>query len=73
MQLLSENFGIDRDSIYQSASSLGSVGVHSLTLSYTPGSMKCDSQASLLARTFASLCQPLPWLQPRARVATQIQ
>jgi len=32
------------------------VGVHSLTLSYTPESMKCDSQASLLACTFASPC-----------------
>jgi hypothetical protein len=32
----------------------GSVEVHSLTLSHTPGSMKCDSRASLLACTFAS-------------------
>jgi hypothetical protein len=31
------------------------VGVHSLTLSYILGSMKCDSQASLLAHTFTSL------------------
>jgi hypothetical protein len=31
-----------------------SVGVHSLTLSHTPRSMKCDSQASLLACTFPS-------------------
>jgi hypothetical protein len=29
----------------QSGNSLGSVGVHSLTLSYTSKSMKCDSQA----------------------------
>jgi len=45
---------------------LGVWGVHSLTLSYTPGSMKCDSQASLLARTFVSpylIRKPLPWLQ----------
>jgi hypothetical protein len=46
---------------------LGVVWVHSLTPFYTPGSMKCDSQASLLARTFAS-----PYLghAPKARVAT---
>jgi hypothetical protein len=44
------------DSNSQSGSSLGNVWVHSLTLSYTPNSMKCDSRASLLARTFTSLC-----------------
>jgi hypothetical protein len=33
-----------------------SVEVHSLTLSYTFRNMKCDSWASLLARTFVSLC-----------------
>jgi len=36
--------------------SLGNVGVHSLTLSYTPESMTCDSRASFLARTFAIPC-----------------
>jgi len=43
------------------------VRVHALTFSYTPGSMKCDSQASLLACTLAS-----PYLghEPKARVAT---
>jgi len=43
------------------------VGVHSLTLSHTFENMKCDSQASLLARTFAS-----PYLghKPKARVVT---
>jgi hypothetical protein len=30
------------------------MGVHSLIISCTSGSMKCDSQASLLALTFAS-------------------
>jgi hypothetical protein len=45
-------------------SSLGSVGVHSLTLSYTPKSMKCDSQASFLAHTFASPCVGC---EPKAR------
>jgi hypothetical protein len=44
-------------------------GVHSLTLSYTPGSMKCDSQASLLARTFASPCF---YRKPKTKVATII-
>ncbi len=41
--------------------------VHSLTLSYTLESMKCDSQASFLARTLAS-----PYLghEPKAKVAT---
>jgi hypothetical protein len=38
----------------QSEKSLGSVGVHSFTLSYTLGSMKCDSCASLLACTFVN-------------------
>jgi len=33
----------------QSGSSLGSVEAHSLTLSHTLESMKCDSQASFLA------------------------
>jgi len=42
------------------------VEVHSLTLSYTLVSMKCDSQASLLARTFASPCLGC---EPKVRVA----
>jgi hypothetical protein len=33
---------------------------HSFTLSHTPESMKCDSQASFLAR---HLRKPLPWLR----------
>jgi hypothetical protein len=32
------------------------VEVHSFTLSYTPGNMKCDSRASFLIRTFANPC-----------------
>ncbi len=43
---LFENLRVHQDSNPQSGSSLGSVKVHSLTLSYTLGSMKCDSQAS---------------------------
>jgi hypothetical protein len=35
---------------------LGVWGVHSLTFSYTPKSMKCDSWASFLVYTVASPC-----------------
>ncbi len=52
----------------QSGKVLGNLGVHSLTLSYTPESMKCDSQTSFLARTFANPCLGR---EPRAKVATQ--
>ncbi len=50
-------------------SSLGSVGVHFLTFSHTFESMKCDSQPSQLARTFASPCLGC---KPKARVTTQM-
>jgi len=46
------------------------VGVHSLTLSFTPKSMKCDSQASqasFFARTFAS---PYLGCELKVKVAT---
>jgi len=43
------------------------VEVHSLTLSHTPESMKCDSWASLLARNFVSPCIGH---EPKVRVAT---
>ncbi len=49
--------------------SLGSVEVHSLTLSYTPGSMKCDSRASLLAHTLASHCLGH---EPKVKVVTHL-
>ncbi len=59
-KLHSNGLGLDSrvhwDSNSQSGSPLGSVWVHSLTLSYTLGSMKCDSWVSLLAHTFASPC-----------------
>ncbi len=48
--------------------SLKSVRVHSLTLSYTPGSIRCASRASFLSRTFASPCFDR---KPKARVVTQ--
>ncbi len=48
-------------------SSLGSVKVHSFTLSYAPMSMKCDSRASFLAHTFIS---PYLGRKLKTRVAT---
>jgi len=69
LQLFSENLGVHWDSKSQSGSSFGSVRVHSLTLSYTLGNMRCDSQASFLARTLASLCLGC---KPKARVATLV-
>jgi hypothetical protein len=67
LQLFFEDSGVNWDSNSQSGSSLGSVKVHSLTLSCTPRSMKCDSRASHLARTFTSPCLGR---EPKARVAT---
>ncbi len=57
------------DSNSQSGNPFGNVWVHSLTLSYTLGSMKCDSQASLLARTFVS---PYLGCEPKVRVMTHV-
>jgi hypothetical protein len=48
LQSLYENLGVHQDSISQSGNCLGSVNVHSLTLSYTPGSMRCDFQGNAL-------------------------
>jgi hypothetical protein len=59
---------VHRTSNSQIESSLGSVKVHSLTLSYTPGSMRCDSWASLFTRTFARLCLDR---EPKAKVVTK--
>ncbi len=56
LNLLFENSEVRKDSNSQSGSLFGSVWVLSLTFSYTLGSMKCDSWASILARIFASLC-----------------
>ncbi len=53
----------------QSGSSLGSVRVHSLTLSYIPESMKCDFRASFLACNLASICLGY---EPKFQVATII-
>jgi hypothetical protein len=51
----------------QSGSSLGSVRVHSLTLSYTFENMSYNSRVSLLARTLASPCFGH---EPKTKVAT---
>jgi hypothetical protein len=55
------------DSNSQNGSSLGSVRVHSLIVFCTPRSMRCDSRASVLART---LVNPCLGREPKARVAT---
>jgi hypothetical protein len=65
--LLFENLEVYRDSNSQSENSLENVRVHSLTHSYIPESMKCDSQASLLAHTLANPCLGH---EPKAKVAT---
>jgi len=52
---------------FQSGSPLGSVWVHSLTLSYIPRGMKCDSWTSLLVHTFANSCFNR---EPKAKIAT---
>jgi len=64
--LFFEDSGVHWDSNSQSGSSLGSVKVHSFIVSYTPGNMKCDSRASLLAHTLASPCLGC---RPKVRVA----
>jgi len=56
-----------KDSNSQSGNSLGSVRIHSLTLSYTPKSMRCDFQACFLAHNLASPCLGR---EPKARVVT---
>jgi len=55
LRLPCESLGVCWDSNSQTRSSFGSVGVHSLTLSCIPKSMKCDSWASFLAHKF---CKP---------------
>ncbi len=62
-----KGLGVHEDSNSQSGSSLGSVRVHSFTISYTSKNMRCDSWASLLVHTLASLCFSR---EPKARVAT---
>jgi hypothetical protein len=67
LRLLSKDLGVHRDSNSQSESSLESMKVRSFTFSYIPKSMKCDSQASFLARTLVNLYLGR---EPKARVAT---
>jgi len=52
---------------FQSESPFGSVWVHSLTPSYIPRGMKCDSWASLLVHTFVNSCFDCV---PKAKIAT---
>jgi hypothetical protein len=61
---------IPKVGVHLGVCSLGSVGVHSLTFSYIPMSMKCDSWASFLALTFVSPCLGH---EPKAKVTTTIQ
>ncbi len=63
----SKSLEVHWDSNSQSESSFGSVRVHSFTLSYTLGSMKCDSRASFLACTFVSPCFGY---EPKVKVVT---
>ncbi len=65
--MLYEDLGVHKDSNSQSGNSLENVKVHSLTFFCTPRGMKCDSCASLLARTFAN---PYLGREPKAKVAT---
>jgi hypothetical protein len=67
LQLPSKDLGIHWNSNFQSGSSFGSVRVHSVTVSYTLGSMRCDSRAFLLACTLVSLCLGR---EPKATIAT---
>ncbi len=58
---------VHQDSNSQSGNSFGNARVHSLKLSFTFASMRCDSRASLLAYTLANPCFGR---KPKARVAT---
>jgi len=69
LKSVSEVSGVHRDSISQSGSCLGSVRAHSLTLSYTPGSLWCDSRASPWPAPLQPLCLGH---EPKARVTTII-
>jgi hypothetical protein len=59
LQSLSEDLGIDWDSNSQDGNSLVSLSVHSLTLSYTPKNIRCDSWASFLAHALALVASPI--------------
>ncbi len=65
--MLFEDLGVHWDFNFESGSSVGSVRVHSLTLSYTLGSMRCDFRASFLVLTLVSPCLGC---KLKARVAT---
>jgi len=69
MKSLSKHSKVQRDSNSQNGNSLGSVRTYSLTLSYTPGSMRHDSWASFLA---CNLATPCLGRKPKAKVMTMI-
>jgi hypothetical protein len=68
LQFPFEDLEVHWNSNSQNKSSLGSVKIHSLTFFCTPGSTRCDSQASLLVHHLANPCLGH---EPKARVATQ--
>jgi hypothetical protein len=67
LQSFSKDSEIHWDFNSQSGNLIRSVKVHSLTFSYTPENMKCESQASLLAHTLISPCLSY---EPKATVVT---
>jgi hypothetical protein len=67
LQSPSKDSRVHRNSNSQNGSLLGSVRVHSFTLSFTPENMRCDSQASLLA---CNLVSPCFGREPKVRVVT---
>jgi len=67
LKSLSEVLGIHWDSISQNGSCLGSVRVHSLTLSCTLGSVWCDSRDSSWSAPLQPFCLGR---EPKTRVAT---
>jgi len=69
LQSPSGNSGIHWDSNSQSGSSFGNVRVHSLTLSCTLESMKCDSWA----HSWLAPLQALALVEPKTRVVTGVK
>jgi hypothetical protein len=68
LKSVSEVLGVHWDSLSQSGSCLRSVKAHSLTLSYTPGSLWCDSRASPWPAPLQPFCLGH---KPKAKVATK--
>jgi hypothetical protein len=62
-----ESIGIPTFKVGTHLGVCGFIPSHFLTLSYTLGSTKCDSRASLLAHTFTSPCLGC---EPKVKVVT---